>query len=382
MQDFERLSAAKDDQSEQNNGNHTPGFCVTPSSAAINLMQEVLTSGNDVDSLKDRKALVSNGADYEIFPAGEGRKISYKSDSEKVEISFESISKLAGNNKGVKKLLTLVLTLANEQAAHNGYLFKNYVSFTLVQLVELGMYSSIRSARTGFLNSADKLESMKLSVQAKSKKELSDPDAVKAAGGVLFTYHEINDGICYIYFNEQFNWKTILQYYMVIPPYYFSLSNRGADLLFYICYLARQNCDKIVETGHFCIGFRALQARLQLPHENDTNDPKRTIKDPIETAIEEIEEANHEYFGSAASEFNIFPVCDDKAPAGIFLDRGYLRVSFNGSLAKNFFSIAESKEKKIKQAANKKERIAEKAQAIKMAKAMEKASEEKASEQS
>jgi len=48
-----------------------------------------------------------------------------------------------------------------------------------------------------------------------------------------------------------------------LPRYYFALSNRYSDFLYYIFYLARQHTQDIAKWGCFNIRFRSIQQRLQ-----------------------------------------------------------------------------------------------------------------------
>lgn len=56
----------------------------------------------------------------------------------------------------------LSLIKANEQAIHEGQLTRDYISFPLQELVDIGFYKSLRSARTGFNSGMDTLTSLKL----------------------------------------------------------------------------------------------------------------------------------------------------------------------------------------------------------------------------
>ena len=82
--------------------------------------------------------------------------------------------------------------------------------------------------------------------------------------------------MCYIQLETDFNREFLIQYFTFLSSYYFKLSNRASDLLYYIFYLARQNTKEIEERGYFTIGFRAIQHRLQLPSEIGNNNPDGT----------------------------------------------------------------------------------------------------------
>lgn len=186
---------------------------------------------------------------------------------------------------------------------------------------------------------------------------------------MLFTGARIERGQCTIFFNERISWSFIAQYFTILPRYYFRLSNRASDLLYYIFYLARQHTRNIEERGYFTIGFRAIQHRLQLPNEVGNNNPYKTIKKPIEEAIEELETEHSNLYGN--TEFSLLPVYDEYAPIANFLDNGYLRVELKGSFAETFIAISEDTAKQIEAAQKRQARITEKAIAINTAKKLE-----------
>ena len=186
---------------------------------------------------------------------------------------------------------------------------------------------------------------------------------------VLFTGARIERGQCTIFFNERISWSFIAQYFTILPRYYFRLSNRASDLLYYIFYLARQHTRDIEERGYFTIGFRAIQHRLQLPSEVGNNNPYKTIKKPIEEAIEELETEHSNLYRN--TEFSLLPVCDDTAPIAEYLDNGYLKVGLTGAFAETFIAISKDTAKQIETAQKRQARITEKAVAINTAKKLE-----------
>ena len=331
-------------------------FYNVPDSTASNLILETLGAGADIADLPARKRQV---------------KIQLKTQKASVTIELADIDKLTGSNKPAKKLFVLALIKANEQAIHEGQLTKNYVSFPLQELIETGFYSTPQSARKGFNAGMDTLTSLKIKGHIQqTKKKGSSIDALE----VLFTGARIERGQCTIFFNERISWSFIAQYFTILPRYYFRLPNRASDLLYYIFYLARQHTKDIEERGYFTIGFRAIQHRLQLPSEVGNSNPYRTIKQPIDEAIEELETEHSKLYGN--TEFSLLPVCDDTAPIADYLDNGYLKVGLTGSFAETFIAISKDTAKQIEAAQKRQARITEKAVAINTAKKLE--AEEKA----
>ena len=341
-------------------------FYNVPDSTASNLILETLGAGADIADLPARKRQVSHNATLEVYEDGKRRQVQLKAQKASVTIELADIDKLTGSNKPAKKLFVLALIKANEQAIHDGQLTKNYVSLPLQELIETGFYSTPQSARKGFNSGMDTLTSLKIKGHIqKNKKTGSTIDALE----VLFTGARIERGQCTIFFNERISWSFIAQYFTILPRYYFRLSNRASDLLYYIFYLARQHTREIEERGYFTIGFRAIQHRLQLPSEIGSPNPQRDIKQPIEDAIEELETQHSKLYGN--TEFSLLPVYDEYAPIAGFLENGYLQVGLTGAFAETFIAISKDTAKQIETAQKRQARIAERAVAINTAKKLE-----------
>ncbi len=319
-------------------------FYKAPDSTASNLILDILGAGADIADLPERKKQINHNTEYEVMEDGAKRLITLKSNNKatKIIIELSNIGKVAGSNKPAKKLFVLSLIKANEQAIHNGQLTREYITFPLQELVDIGFYKTLRSARNGFNSGADALTSLKIKGSVKkSKKKGADIAALE----VLFTGARIIKGQCYIFLNPRIDWGFLAQYFTTLPRYYFKLPNRASDLLYYIFYLARQRTKAIEQQGYFTIGFRAIQHKLQLPNEKRLNNPQRDIKDVIENTIEQISSEHNNCYGGTG--FSLTPVCDEKAPIAEYLDNGYLKVKLTGDFASGFIAINEKREKKI-----------------------------------
>lgn len=341
-------------------------FYNVPDSTASNLILETLGAGEGIADLPARKRQINHNTTYEVLEDGRRRQVSLVNPKAKVTIELADIDKLTGSNKPAKKLFVLSLIKANEQAIFDGQLTKDYISFPLQELIDIGFYKTPQSARTGFKAGMDALTSLKIKGHIQqTKKRGSSIDALE----VLFTGANIKNGQCTVYFNPRISWSFIAQYFTILPRYYFKLPNRASDLLYYIFFLARQHTRDIEERGYFTIGFRAIQHRLQLPSEIDNGNPYRTIKQPIEEAIEELETEHSLLYGN--TEFSLLPVYDEAASIKDYLDNGYLKVGLTGAFAQTYIEISKDTAKQIEQAEKRQARITEKAVAIKTAKAIE-----------
>ena len=318
-----------------------------PSSTAVNIMLEALSAGDHLGELPARKRKVNHEANYKIKAerGSPSRRIIYSSQKGKESVTLEiaDVSKLAGNNGPVKKLFVRILAKANERALYNG-IVTNDVIFHLDDLIEDKQYTSRRTAKKGVGTSLDILTGVKITLKG---------DATR--GRVLFPTYDIErTGRVRVVLNEDLNWREIASFFMLLPSYYYRLSNRAGDLLFYICYLARQNLNDIQDHGYFTISFRAIQNRLMLPSEKENKNPQRDIKDPINDAITEMEDANLETQNNTDLQFEL--VCDDTLPIAEYLDTGYLKVFVNNALADTLLETKRQNDRKRIEAEHKREK--------------------------
>lgn len=338
------------------------GFYNVPDSPATHLILETLGAGAGLADLPARKKQVSHGTSLEVLEDGKKRRVISTSPKAKITLELADIEKFTGNNKPAKKLFVLTLIKANEQAIFNGELGRDYISFPLQELIDIGFYKTIQSARNGFKTALDALTDIKVSGELQKTKK----NKISVIGLHPFRKAWIEKNQCYIQLESDFNWSFIAQYFTILPRYYFKLPNRASDLLYYIFFLARQHTRDIEERGYFTISFRAIQHRLQLPNEKGLNNPQRDIKQPIEDAIEQLETEHSQYYGNM--EFSLLPVYDDTASIADYLDNGYLQVSLKGAFAQTFIEISKDTAKQIETSQKRTARITEKALALNMAK--------------
>lgn len=302
-------------------------FYNVPDSPATHFILETLGAGAGLADLPARKKQVSHGTSLEVLEDGKKRRVISTSQKSKITLELADIEKFTGNNKPAKKLFVLTLIKANEQSIFSGELGRDYISFHLQELIDIGFYKTIQSARNGFKTAMDALTDIKVSGELQKTKK----NKVSVIGLHPFRKAWIDKNQCYIQLESDFNWRFIAQYFTILPLYYFKLPNRASDLLYYIFFLARQHTKDIEGRGYFTISFRAIQHRLQLPNEKGLKNPQRDIKQPIEDAIEQLETEHSQYYGNM--DFCLLPVYDDKASIADYLDNGYLQVTLKGAFA-------------------------------------------------
>lgn len=340
-------------------------FFDMPNSPASHLLFSILSAGENIAEIPVRKKHVSHGTKYEVKASGDKRQVSMENcqGTTKVTVELADINKL---NKAGKKLLILSMIKANEQSLHRGELTKDYISFPLKELVDYGLYSSLNGARKGFEVGTDALTSIK--IKGTVRKTIKSSATIHALE-VPFTGAKIINNQCFIYLNNRIDWKFLAQYFTKLPKYYFKLSNRASDLLYYIFYLARQHTAEIAERGYFTIGFQAMHSLLRLPDPKITRNPQRDIKEVIENAITEMETEHSTMYSNTELSFEL--VYDEKSSISEYIDNGYLKVSLNGTFAEFFVNQNNKKSAMIDREEQKKNRIEEKAKAINIAQSFE-----------
>lgn len=278
--------------------------------------------------------------------------VTFKKDNRTSEImvTLDDVKLFEGkNNKGLIKLFPFVMIKCNEQN------YNKRIGFSLQELVDNGMYSSITTARKAVKDNLEKLR--KLSISGYTKRGLKGKKIESEVHSSLITEWRIDNSYVTIITGEFINIEFLANYFTVLPPYAFKLSLNAFLLLDYIFCMARQHARSISENGTFKISLRAIRNYLYLPTVETVKEEKNRkynqfIKEPIESAIEEIENENK------SIDFTITPTFkSDIDPVNIneWLD-GYLEIGLNGDFAERFISIAQKQEAEIKTCKKRKEK--------------------------
>lgn len=355
-----------------------------PSSPIVNLVIEGLDAGSNMADIPARKRAYSRAGKYTVSGNEQCREIKLETQTSQITLTFSDISKITGD-KSTTKMFVYILIMGNKQAIRNGILTQDSVTFSLDDLKEAGIYKDIRAARRGFWETTDRLTSIKIKgkVHKKGTKKGKSEDiinqAVDAADdndnkamSVLFTDAIIQKNQCTVYLNPRVNWSLIAQFFTILPHYYFKLQGKAPILLLYIFYLARMpdNERMIHKQGFFTIKLRAVHSRMNLPNEDNNENPKRTIKEPIEAAIAEIEDRQKICY-PGNNDFKLEIVYPPKANIKRYLDEGILKVYIAGTFAQRFIDLSKKSEQAIQDKQEKQARIAENAQTAALAKKIE-----------
>jgi len=242
---------------------------------------------------------------------------------------------LSKTNKTFTKVLLFTL---QKMTAQN---FPLEVGFSLQELVELGMYSTTSNAGRAVKEFFAQQKLTTLSGIVKKGRK-----TVKEEGGVLFYHYRLNNGYVTLSVNENFNMEFIANYFTVFPRFAYRLSNNAFSLVRYIFFLARQNAQAIKNKGTFTISLKAVRENLGLPSVDEVNNRKykQYIIEPIEKAIEEIEDALQKVPEAKEYGFTITPYTEDTGNINKWLE-GYLEIGLNGDFAETFVRIATKTEK-------------------------------------
>ncbi len=322
---------------------------------------------SDLDTKQGNRPIANRHIDVAVYEEGPARQIVYthKNTDTTITIELEDIVPFKGNNQATKKALNFVFQKANEQAVNKDReLIKEYVAFSLNEVVESGMYKSVRAARRGMDQAFKEILQIKIHGSRRVKRNKTVETDTK--GRVPVTGYDITNNLCIVYLNTHINWSLVIPYYAYLPKYYYSLSPTAADLLYYVFYLARMNAESIASTGKFTITLRSIQDALQLPNEEETIRHTQLIKGPLETAINEIMEKQQAHFNNTNFELELD--CIEGAKINEYLDRGKIIVTFKGSFKEAYSDLAKLQASREQARKDKIERIDNQAQAIVKAK--------------
>ncbi|MEE0930395.1 MAG: hypothetical protein UIM53_05300 [Acutalibacteraceae bacterium] len=220
-----------------------------------------------------------------------GRKIAIQTQERQgginlIEISNEFTGILSGGNESTCKILCYIFSKAlNYYDKSNGSLSNNTIKFKFQELVDIKIFArSDKQSRTAVEQSLDSVVGRKIKVKYKKVGGKGGSKNITEAT-VIFTKYTISNGVVTVDLNDKVEcWDFLFEQYTTLPKWTFSLKITAFRLLRYTYYLARQNKTTI--------SFNSLINELNLSY--DTKYKQRTVFEPIEKAIEEIEDKQKE----------------------------------------------------------------------------------------
>jgi len=313
-------------------------YIFLPNNSIHQLIKQTLNSPQKVAAVK--KGIISTRRN----PITEDISITYNGqDGSIVTIELARAKELFKDRvRGGAKMYNFFLQKTNEQYR------QEKTTFLLQELVDLGIYANKDSAYRGIKTITDKMmnmhiEGMMIEYEGGKKKERRN---IKAA---LIAQRDISYTACHISLPPIIRENT--KYITILPEWNYRLSENGFMLLDYIYFLARQNAEKIKKEHIFTISLEAIRVRLGLPTpEKAGKDPKRLILEPIEKAIEDIEDQRD------GTDIKITPVYNpDYKNIHEYL-QGYIKIQLDKKAEAYMFKIAKDKEKELKQIEKRKEK--------------------------
>lgn len=327
------------------------GMSTVPSSPAVQALYMVTSAGNRVTELE---SITRGGStkvklsEPDISISSElpnSAAVSVSSGRSDTTIIIPDMADLGRNNRGIKKMLMFVLTQVGRQAISNNILIKDEVSFTLQDLVDSGLYSSVRAARQGFNDFMAYRHNLNVYFSRHEGSVAGERD--------LFTGSSIKLSVCRVELNYKVNWSELFKFCMLLPNYYYRLSSNAADLLEYVCYLARQSSNnrEVAAAGSFTISYKAIQDRLMLSEVGETEHPSRDILDAIDSAVTDIEDVQSKYSSETLLKFEMIDNLEE-SPAER-LEHGRLKIIPCGGLKTALEDTSSRRSKKIASSAKK-----------------------------
>lgn len=294
-----------------------------PTSATFHLLQGLQSNRGNLPEYAAKKnkankknAISVSKVDADPIEYKQGANVYTKIDvkgKESITITLPEMQRQIKSNRPASNMLTFLLPQIEKQAFNNGKLYAEYISFNLQELVDIGMYADIRSARRGNEAAAEALKGIEIGARTEG--------GAFIMATIFPTIEKTENNVCTYHINPQINWTALLKYHYQLPKYYYSLPTKAQDLLNnLVAYLARQNAAQIQDKGYFTIGLRQVQAELSLPDEHKTKDVNGKIKKPIVEAINAINNAD------AGKYYKLELHVDKNAKPSQYLDTGVIRV--------------------------------------------------------
>ena len=307
-----------------------------------------MTNKSDLQQFITRQNAIGKGKqDWQLNSSN--TKLSYKSQNAELEIEFSTPKKKL--SKGCKNIFIYSLHKLGQQNITTNLFEDLSIEFPMQDLIDLGMYSSLRACRQAFNTAIEELTSIKLKASI-TEKNRSRTVTKNNDITVMFIKAGYTRGNCYILLNKHIDWNLFaLKTFALLPKSYFPLYESAQDLMFNIFSLARQRKTDIASKGYFTIGFRTIQSWLNLPDEKTAPQAKRDTLGAIEKAVKAITEAEN------SKDFVITLDYNRNGSIAEILNEGYLTIHLKGIYSQKLLELNEKQQAKITAETKKKERI-------------------------
>lgn len=300
-----------------------------PASPVANTVYKIMAAGKDLSLLKER-----NKNNIILFTTEcDGKKaeqIIIENEENNTQLFIYEFDKFTKANKTVKKIFLFLLSKVSEQAFSNHELHQAFIEFHVKELVRIGCYKHIESARRGFIEAMNVIHSLHVGGQfSLNQKKITTTTAVP------FYQSKIDNNICTVGLADYFDWEILFAFYTYVPEYFFSASNKTIDTIIYLMYLCRQRKKEISNQGGFNITIKSIIERLNLPDYKKTKNPKKDIKDVLCKTVKEINEISDGTIKIAIDR--------EYKKTTDFIEEGIAYIEIKGKLKEKFKKIGSKK---------------------------------------
>lgn len=328
-----------------------------PSGQPMNLVRQTLAAGKKpyetieaAQAFKNKIEGPSRGkAEYRIKGrTGDARTLIRYSEKDLSAVTLSNINLLTGDSVTAQNVLDgIFYELGQNRLNEKREIEDRELNIAYQKFVEYGVASRLNDVKK--LIKDEDLIARLLSIQIATK-EIEKGDRPDIMAAPLFArLGAVKEGLIVVP-NKELNWDNVIQGFLSVPRYVWQLERNAKTLLLYICEYIRIN-----KAGSFKLSLRSVIARLVLPSESETKNPKRDIKDRIRDAVEEINKEEKKQKGSN-KELSLRLVVDEDARIGEWLDTGYISVKASGRLTESAQLIQGKQDKKVKAIQKRKEK--------------------------
>lgn len=342
-------------------------FATTP---AKDIFFNLLSNDGDVKETAQKMNAVSKRKSAKIFTGENSRAIQVETANSQTIIELLGSACQKVNSRTAKKILHFIESELYQRTYYKGKMNDDVVTFSLQKMVDKKLYTSVQNARRAFYDASNVLTALRVSATLKSgKREVSISDG--NARIVLFPTMLVENGQCIVRLNKDINWSPFLKDFFLMPDSWWALPDNASDLEYKIFRAVRLNKEKLRKDGSlsFNISLKSVATWLNLPL--NTKNPKRNVKDPIETAVKQIVESLD------PNNFKIEIKTDLNATLTQYLE-GYLEITIGGVYTQNLIDLNKKQQARIEKNVRRKEEIVKEASIRKLTEAMKE--EEKSAE--
>lgn len=313
------------------------GYFFLPNSEINQLVKQTLNSPGNVANVK--KGVIT------VQPSliSQDISITYRGSETMATIELARTKELFKSRvRNGAKIYNFFLQKINEQGG------RETTTFLLQELVDNGLYANKDTAYRGLKTVANKMMSMHIEGTRKEYGK-EKPKETRYRKAVLLSEVDVSYNACAVILPPII--RCNMKYITILPTWAYTLSENAFMLLDYVYYLARQNAQRITDEGSFKITLEAVRAHLGLPTPAGAGtDPKRLIIDPIEKAVEDIED------GRNGTDVYITPVYNPEYKNVHEYLAGHLEIKLDGNAAVYMGRIAGRRKKKTAEAAKRTEK--------------------------